>query len=403
MRGKSVLLIIGGGIAAYKSLELIRRLREREIAVRTILTKAGAEFVTPLSVSSLSGEKTFQDLFSLTDEAEMGHIQLSRAADLVVVAPATADLMAKLAGGHANDLASTALLATDKRVLMAPAMNVRMWTHPSTQRNLVTLKRDGVLFVGPNDGDMACGEFGPGRMAEPLEIVAAIEAALAASAAGPLSGVRAMVTAGPTQEPLDPVRFIANRSSGKQGFAIADAFARAGADTVLISGPVEIAPPARVKLLKVETAREMLAACEATLPADVAVFTAAVADWRPEVAANSKIKKQDAQAAPAVKLIANPDILATISRGAKRPSLVIGFAAETENVIQRAKEKLARKGCDWIVANDVSPATGIMGGDKNTVHLITKAATESWPELDKSEVGRRLVARVAQSLKGRAA
>ena len=400
MHGKSVLLIIGGGIAAYKSLELIRRLREREIAVRTILTKAGAEFVTPLSISSLSGDKTFQDLFSLVDEAEMGHIQLSRAADLVVVAPATADLMAKLAGGHANDLASTALLATDKRVLMAPAMNVRMWTHPSTQRNLATLKKDGVLFVGPNDGDMACGEFGPGRMAEPIEILTAIEAALAA---GPLAGVRAMVTAGPTQEPLDPVRFIANRSSGKQGYAIADAFARAGADTVLISGPVDIAPPSHVKLLKVETAREMLAACEATLPADVAVFTAAVADWRPDVAANNKIKKQDAQAAPAVKLVANPDILATIARSAKRPSLVIGFAAETENVIRHAKDKLARKGCDWIVANDVSPATGIMGGDTNTVHLITKAATESWPELDKGEVGRRLVARVAQSLKGRAA
>jgi phosphopantothenoylcysteine decarboxylase/phosphopantothenate--cysteine ligase len=403
MRGKSVLLIIGGGIAAYKSLELIRRVGERDISVRTILTKAGAEFVTPLSVSSLSGEKTFQDLFSLTDEAEMGHIQLSRAADLVVVAPATADLMAKLAGGHANDLASTALLATDKRVLMAPAMNVRMWTHVSTQRNLATLKKDGVLFVGPNDGDMACGEFGPGRMAEPLEIVAAIEAALAASVAGPLTGVRALVTAGPTQEPLDPVRFIANRSSGKQGYAIADAFARAGADTVLVSGPVEIAPPARVKLLKVETAREMLAACEASLPADVAVFTAAVADWRPEIAANNKIKKQDGQTAPSVKLIANPDILATISHGAKRPPLVIGFAAETENVIKHAQEKLARKGCDWIVANDVSPSTGIMGGDKNTVHLITKSATESWPELDKGEVGRRLVARVAQSLKGRAA
>ena len=403
MRGKSILLIIGGGIAAYKSLELIRRLRERDIGVRPILTKAGAEFVTPLSVSSLSGEKTFQDLFSLTDEAEMGHIQLSRAADLVVVAPATADLMAKLASGHANDLASTALLATDKRVLMAPAMNVRMWTHAATQRNLATLRKDGVLFVGPNDGDMACGEYGPGRMAEPLEIVAAIEATLSATVPGPLDGMRAMVTAGPTQEPLDPVRFIANRSSGKQGYAIADAFVRAGADTVLISGPVDLAPPARVKLLKVETAREMLAACEATLPADVAVFTAAVADWRPEIAANNKIKKQDGQNAPSVKLVANPDILATIARGAKRPSLVIGFAAETENVIAHAKEKLGRKGCDWIVANDVSPATGIMGGDKNTVHLITKAATESWPELDKGEVGRRLVARVAQSLKGRAA
>ena len=403
MRGKSVLLIIGGGIAAYKSLELIRRLRERGVSIRTILTKAGSEFVTPLSVSSLSGEKIYQDLFSLTDEAEMGHIQLSRAADLVVVAPATADLMAKLASGHANDLASTALLATDKRVLMAPAMNVRMWNHPATQRNRATLKKDGVLFVGPNDGEMACGEFGPGRMAEPLEIVVAIENALAAQSPGPLSGVRALVTAGPTQEPLDPVRFIANRSSGKQGYAIADAFARAGADTTLISGPVDIAAPERVKLLKVETAREMLAACEATLPADVAVFTAAVADWRPEVAANNKIKKQEGAASPSVKLIANPDILATISRGQKRPALVIGFAAETESVVAHAKEKLARKGCDWIVANDVSPATGIMGGDKNTVHIITAKTTESWPELDKSEVGRRLVARIAETLRGRAA
>lgn len=403
MRGKSVLLIIGGGIAAYKSLELIRRLHERGVSIRTILTKAGSEFVTPLSVSSLSGEKIYQDLFSLTEEAEMGHIQLSRAADLVVVAPATADLMAKLASGHANDLASTALLATDKRVLMAPAMNVRMWNHPATQRNLATLKKDGVLFVGPNDGEMACGEFGPGRMAEPLEIVVAIENALAAQHPGPLAGVRAMVTAGPTQEPLDPVRFIANRSSGKQGYAIADAFARAGADTTLISGPVDIAAPERVKLLKVETAREMLAACEATLPADVAVFTAAVADWRPEVAANNKIKKQEGAASPSVKLIANPDILATISRGQKRPALVIGFAAETEAVIAHAKEKLARKGCDWIVANDVSPATGIMGGDKNTVHLITAKTTESWPELDKSEVGRRLVARIAETLRGHAA
>jgi len=401
MRGKSVLLIIGGGIAAYKSLELVRRLRERGMAVRAILTHAGAEFVTPLSVSALTGEKVFQDLFSLTDEAEMGHIQLSRSADLVVVAPATADLMAKLANGHANDLASTALLATDKPVLMAPAMNVRMWNHPATQRNLKMLKKDGVMFIGPDDGEMACGEFGPGRMAEPLAILAAIENALAAP--GPLTGMKALVTAGPTHEPMDPVRFIANRSSGKQGYAIADALAAAGADTTLVSGPVEIAAPSNVRLLKVETAREMLAACESVLPVDVGVFAAAVADWRPELAANSKIKKADDGASPGVKLIANPDILATIAKGSKRPLLVIGFAAETEDVIAHAKAKRAKKGCDWIVANDVSPATGIMGGDKNTVHLITANATESWPEMDKADVGRRLAQRIAEALKGKAA
>ena len=400
MRGKSVLLIIGGGIAAYKSLELIRRLKERGAQVRAILTPAGAEFVTPLSVSALTGEKTFQNLFSLTDEAEMGHIQLSRAADLVVVAPATADLMAKLANGNANDLASTALLATDKRVLMAPAMNVRMWNHAATQRNLKTLKKDGVIFVGPGDGEMACGEFGPGRMAEPEEIAATIEAALAAP--GPLTGMKALVTAGPTHEPLDPVRFIANRSSGKQGYAIADALAGAGAETVLVSGPVEIAAPARVKLLRVETAREMLAACQSVLPVDVAVCTAAVADWRPEIAANNKIKKADG-AAPSVKLTANPDILATLSQGARRPALVVGFAAETEDVVAHAKAKRVSKGCDWIVANDVGPGTGVMGGDKNTVHLITANATENWPELEKAEVGRRLAARIADALKGKAA
>jgi len=403
MRGKSVLLIIGGGIAAYKSLELIRRLRERGAHVRAILTRAGAEFVTPLSVSALTGEKVFQDLFSLTDEAEMGHIQLSRSADLVVVAPATADLMAKLASGHANDLASTALLATDKRVLMAPAMNVRMWNHPATMRNLKTLIGDGTFFIGPNDGEMACGEFGPGRMAEPNEIADAIERTLAAATPGPLSGVKALVTAGPTHEPMDPVRFIANRSSGKQGYAIARALALAGADTILVSGPVELSAPPRVKLLKVETAREMLAACQSVLPVDVAVCTAAVADWRPEIAANNKIKKADDVSAPTVKLTPNPDILATLSKGNKRPSLVIGFAAETENVIAHAQAKLARKGCDWIVANDVSPATGIMGGDRNQVHLITSAATESWPDLDKTEVGTRIATRIAQTLKDKAA
>ena len=402
MRGKSVLLIIGGGIAAYKSLELIRRLKDRGFRVRAILTKAGTEFVTPLSVASLSGEKVFQDLFSLTDESEMGHIELSRSADLVVVAPATADLMAKLAAGHANDLASTALLATDKPVLMAPAMNVRMWNHAATQRNLKTLKGDGVLFVGPNEGDMACGEFGPGRMAEPGEIVSAVENFFAEGHAT-LSGVRALVTAGPTQEPLDPVRFIANRSSGKQGYAIADALARAGADTTLVSGPVEIAAPSGVRLLKVTTAREMMAACEAALPVDVAVCTAAVADWRPDVAANSKIKKEKDAATPTIRLVENPDILATLATHRRRPHLLIGFAAETDNVVAHALAKRLRKGCDWIVANDVSPQTGIMGGDKNTVHLITAQGTESWPEMAKTAVGARLAERIADALKGHAA
>ncbi|HEX4303915.1 MAG TPA: bifunctional phosphopantothenoylcysteine decarboxylase/phosphopantothenate--cysteine ligase CoaBC [Rhizomicrobium sp.] len=397
-----MLLIIGGGIAAYKSLELIRRLKERGCSVRAILTAAATEFVTPLSVASLSGGQVFQDLFSLTDEAQMGHIQLSRSADLVVVAPATADLMAKAANGLANDLASTALLATDKSVLMAPAMNVRMWNHAATQRNLATLKRDGVLFVGPNDGDMACGEFGPGRMAEPNEIADAVEKYFAGGASGALAGFRALVTAGPTQEPLDPVRFIANRSSGKQGYAVADALARAGAETTLVSGPVEIAAPAGVKLLKVTTAREMLAACESALPADVAVMTAAVADWRPEIVANNKIKKEAGAQTPSIRLTENPDILATLAKSAKRPGLLIGFAAETENVVAHAIAKRARKGCDWIVANDVSPGTGIMGGDRNTVHLITADGTEDWPELAKSEVGTRLAARIATALKGAA-
>jgi len=400
VHGKSILLIIGGGIAAYKSLELIRRAGERGLTVRAILTASGAEFITPLSVSSLTGDKTYSALFNLTDEAEMGHIQLSRSADLVVVAPATADLMAKLANGHANDLASTVLIATDKRVLIAPAMNVRMWNHPATQRNLETLKRDGVIFVGPNDGEMACGEFGPGRMAEPEEIVDAIARALAADVQGPLAGVTALVTAGPTQEPLDPVRFLANRSSGKQGYAIADALAQAGAKTTLVSGPVDIAPPANVKLFKVHTAREMMAACESVLPVDVAVFTAAVSDWRPELAANSKMKKNGTP--PAIKLAENPDILSTVSHSAKRPRLVIGFAAETDDIIAHAKDKRAKKGCDWIVANDVSPSTGIMGGDSNTVHLVTATGVEGWPEMKKTEVAARLAARIAQAL-GKAA
>lgn len=402
MRGNSVLLVIGGGIAAYKALELIRRLSERGVRVRCILTEAGAQFVTPLSVSALAGEKVFADLFSLTDEAEMGHIELSRSTDVVVVAPATADLMAKAANGLANDLASTALLATDKRVLMAPAMNVRMWNHAATRRNVETLRAQGVLFVGPNDGEMACGEFGPGRMAEPLAIVAAIENILATQADGSLSGLRALVTAGPTQEPLDPVRYLSNRSSGRQGYAIASALAEAGAATTLVSGPVELAPPRQAKLVKVTTAREMLAACEAALPVDVAVFTAAVADWRPEIQANQKLKKSGSVQPPAIALVPNPDILATIAQAKKRPSLVIGFAAETENVIAYAQEKRARKGCDWIVANDVSVGTGVMGGDKNRVHLITANGVEDWPLMDKKDVGRRLAGRVADALKGAA-
>jgi phosphopantothenoylcysteine decarboxylase/phosphopantothenate--cysteine ligase len=401
MHGKSVLLIIGGGIAAYKSLELIRRLRERGGGVRAILTKAGAEFVTPLSVSALTGEKTFQDLFSLTDEAEMGHIQLSRAADLLVVAPATADLMAKLAQGHASDLASTALIATDKPVLMAPAMNVRMWNHPATQRNRARLEADGVAFVGPEDGEMACGEFGPGRMAEPERIADAIESMLVP--AQPLTGRKALVTAGPTREPLDPVRYLSNHSSGRQGYAIAQALAEAGAETVLVSGPVTLPPPPRVTMMKVETAREMLAACESALPADVAVFAAAVADWRPETRAEHKLKKIDSEAPPAIHLVRNPDILATLAGAENRPSLVIGFAAETEKVVPYAQDKRIRKGCDWILANDVSASTGIMDGEQNHVQLITEAGVEVWPRMDKTEVARRLVARIAANFAGSAA
>jgi phosphopantothenoylcysteine decarboxylase/phosphopantothenate--cysteine ligase len=397
MRGKSVLLIIGGGIAAYKSLELIRRLAERGVHVRAILTQAGSEFVTPLSVSALTGENVYSDLFSLTDESQMGHIQLSRASDIVVVAPATADLMGKLAAGLANDLASTALLATDKKILMAPAMNVRMWQSPSVRRSLETLKNDSVLFVGPNDGDMACGEHGPGRMAEPLEIVAAIEQALGGRD-GALAGYKALVTAGPTQEALDPLRFIANHSSGKQGYAIADALARAGAKTVLVSGPVDIAPPVGARLVKVISAREMLAACEAELPADIAVMSAAVADWRPEVALNNKIKKNGDHEAPVIKLVENPDILATLARHRQRPRLVVGFAAETDDVLTYAAAKRTAKNADWIVANDVSG--NVMGGDRNQVHLLTAAAREEWPEMSKADVAHRLVARIAQELQG---
>lgn len=399
LNGRRVLLIVGGGIAAYKCLELIRRLRERGASVRAILTDAAQHFVTPLSVSSLTGEKVHTDLFSLTDEAEMGHIELSRDADLLVVAPATADLMAKMANGLANDLASTALLATDKKVLIAPAMNVRMWTHAATQRNFETLMADGVDFVGPNEGDMACGEYGPGRMAEPAEILAAIEAhfaELAYPGGGPLKGKRVLITSGPTHEPIDPVRYLANRSSGKQGYAIARAVARLGAETVLVSGPTTLPDPPGVTVRRVETAREMLAACEAELPADIAICAAAVADWRVASDAEQKLKKTPGEQAPALMLVENPDILATLSQmKEKRPALVIGFAAETEKVIEHAVAKRQRKGCDWIVANDVSPATGVMGGDLNTVHLITREGQEDWPLLPKQAVAERLARRIA--------
>lgn len=391
LSGKRVLLIIGGGIAAYKSLELIREISKRGGSVRAILTKAGAEFVTPLSVSSLSGEKVFTDLFSLTDEAEMGHIELSRSADLVVVAPATADLLAKMAHGLANDLASTALLATDKRVLVAPAMNVRMWQHAATARNIATLKADGILFVGPDEGSMACGEFGPGRMAEPIAIADAIEAALA-PASRLLEGRHVLVTSGPTHEPIDPVRYIANRSSGKQGHAIAAAAARAGARVTLVSGPVSIPHPVGVTVIPVETATEMLAAVERSLPADIAVFCAAVADWHVASQSGEKLKKTDA-GPPALSLSPNPDILSTVGHlAANRPPLIVGFAAETSNVLDYARGKLEKKACDLIVANDVGGDSGVMGGEMNTVHIVSKDAIDSWPKLSKVEVAERLIA-----------
>jgi phosphopantothenoylcysteine decarboxylase/phosphopantothenate--cysteine ligase len=400
MTGKRVLLIIGGGIAAYKSLELIRRLSERDVAVKVILTRAGAQFVTPLAVASLSRSKVYEDLFSLTDETEMGHIELSRSADLLVVAPATADLMAKMATGQANDLATTALVATDKPVLIAPAMNVRMWNHPATQRNLATLRSDGVLVCGPDEGPMACGEHGPGRMSEVADIVAAIAAHFARQAQErSLAGRRVLVTAGPTHEPIDPVRYIGNRSSGRQGYAIAAAAAALGAETVLVSGPVTLAPPAGVKLVRVETALAMLEAVEAELPADIAVFAAAVADWRVEGSHPQKIKKPASGEAPSLPLVENPDILRQVaSMTAGRPRIVVGFAAETENVLANAKAKLARKGCDMIVANDVSPKSGVMGGEENLVHLVTGQGVESWPDMPKREVALRLMARLAAKL-----
>ncbi|MBO9400382.1 bifunctional phosphopantothenoylcysteine decarboxylase/phosphopantothenate--cysteine ligase CoaBC [Shimia sp. R9_3] len=394
---KRILLIIAGGIAAYKSLELIRRLRERGAWVTPVLTRAAEEFVTPLSVSSLAGEKAYRDLFDLTDEADMGHIQLSRSADLIVVAPGTADLMAKMAQGMANDLASTLLLATDTPVLVAPAMNVRMWDHPATQRNLRQLKADGIAFVGPNEGDMACGEFGPGRMAEPMGIVQAVQEVLAE---GPLQGRRILVTSGPTHEPIDPVRYIANRSSGAQGSAIAQALIKLGAEVIFVTGPADAARPEGATLIEVETAQEMLAAVQKNLSVDAAVFCAAVADWRVASASDSKIKKTKG-GLPVLEFAENPDILATVSQiGDGRPPLVVGFAAETDDVIENATAKRIRKGCDWIVANDVSPATGIMGGRENAVTLISDAGSEAWPRMGKVEVAEKLAARIAETLVG---
>jgi phosphopantothenoylcysteine decarboxylase / phosphopantothenate---cysteine ligase len=392
-----ILLIISGGIAAYKSLELIRLLRSHDHTVTCVLTRNGAQFVTPLSLQALSESKVYTDLFSLTDESEMGHIQLSRSADLVVVAPASADILAKMAAGLADDLASTMLLATDKPVLAAPAMNVRMWLHTATQDNVARLAARGVRFVGPDEGAMACNEFGPGRLAEPPAIVAAIETFYNASQ--PLSGRHVLVTSGPTHEPIDPVRYIANRSSGRQGHAIAAAVAALGARVTLVSGPVSVATPAGVTLHRVEMAAQMLDACRAALPVDVAIFAAAVADWRVANATSGKIKKVPGGPPPTLELVANPDILATIAAtGPLRPRLVIGFAAETGDLMENAQSKRIRKNADWIVANDVSPETGIMGGDENAVHLITANGVEDWPRMAKDAVAQRLAARIALAL-----
>jgi phosphopantothenoylcysteine decarboxylase/phosphopantothenate--cysteine ligase len=413
---KRILLIIGGGIAAYKCLDFVRRARERGFSVRTILTPAGANFVTPLSIGALSNERVLTDLFSLDDEREIGHIRLARDCDLVVVAPATADLMARMAGGHADDLATAVLLATDRPVLLAPAMNPRMWSHPATRRNRATLQADGVQFIGPSAGEMAeRGEAGVGRMAEPLDILAAAERLAGdgmragAGAADPgaaaetgrrLAGRHVLVTAGPTHEPIDPVRYIANRSSGKQGYAIARAAREQGARVTLVSGPVSLEAPVGVQLVTVETAEQMLMAVRQSLPADIGIFAAAVADWRVANAADEKIKKDAKAKVPRLELVENPDILKAIAHETPgvRPSLVIGFAAETEAVIEHAKKKRKAKGCDWIVANDVSPETGIMGGDRNTVHLISATAVESWPDMDKQRVAEQLVARAADHL-----
>jgi phosphopantothenoylcysteine decarboxylase / phosphopantothenate---cysteine ligase len=400
LRDRRILLVIAGGIAAYKSLDLIRRLRERGARVRCILTQSATEFVTPLAVSALTEDKVYGALFSLTDESEMGHIRLSRDADLLVVAPATANILARMAAGMADDLATTALLATDKPVLVAPAMNVRMWDHPATRDNLALLQRRGVRTVGPNQGEMACGEFGFGRMAEPLEIVAAVEAYFTEfdrfGTGGPLQDRHVIVTSGPTHEPIDPVRYIANRSSGKQGHAIAAALRQAGAQVTLVSGPTHEPAPHGVTLVPIETADEMLAACRAALPADAAICAAAVADWRVATPSGQKIKK-GAGGPPALALAENPDILATLSApGLDRPALVVGFAAETENVIAHAQAKRARKGCDWILANDVSPGTQAFGGDSNILHLITAEGVQTWPRLSKADIGTRLAGAIAR-------
>ncbi|NRB17530.1 MAG: bifunctional phosphopantothenoylcysteine decarboxylase/phosphopantothenate--cysteine ligase CoaBC [Rhodobacteraceae bacterium] len=392
---KRILLIIGGGIAAYKALDLIRRLQDRGAHVIPVLTRAGEQFVTPLSVSALAGTAVHRDLFDLTSEAEMGHIQLSRSADLVVVVPATADLMGKMAQGLANDLASTLLLATDTPVLVAPAMNVRMWQHPATRRNVETLTADGVSFVGPTEGRMACGEFGPGRLAEVEDIVAAISAKLSE---GPLLGKRILVTSGPTHEPIDPVRYIANRSSGAQGAAMARALRDLGAEVVFITGPASVRPPEGVQVVMVETAAQMSQAVEAALPVVAGVFAAAVSDWRVVNASDRKLKKSK-DGLPVMQFAENPDILKRVSQmGKGRPQLVVGFAAETNDVIENATAKRLRKGCDWIVANDVSPATGIMGGSENAVVLISDQGAEVWPRMSKDSVARQLAERMAAAL-----
>lgn len=390
---KRILLIVGGGIAAYKTPELVRQLVKEGADVKCLLSKSGSEFVTALTLASVSGNKVYQNLFDLTDETEMGHIQLSRNADLVLVAPATADLMAKMAQGFANDLASTALLATDKPVMIAPAMNVRMWLHDATQRNLETLKNDGITIINPNEGDMACGETGPGRMAEPVEIMEAVAEALMPK--GPLKGLKALITAGPTHEPIDPVRYIANRSSGKQGYAIAEAIAGLGAETLLVSGPVNLPDPEGVRVIRVETALEMAAACEEALPSQIAIMTAAVADWRTTESAQEKIKKNTDNTPPSLELTENPDILAGLVAHSLRPDLIVGFAAETEQVMDHARAKFTRKGCDWLMANNVSPDTGVMGGDFNTIHFLTQTSEESWEMLSKQDVALRLADKIA--------
>jgi len=398
LTGKRILLIVGGGIAAYKCLDLVRRLRERGASVCPVMTASAKNFVTPMSLSALCEDTVYSDLFNLTDESEMGHIQLSRQSDLIVVAPATANLLARMAHGLASDLASTVLLATDTPVLVAPSMNVRMWTHPATQRNVAQLRQDGISFVGPDDGDMACGEYGPGRMAEPLAIVDAVADALSLKA-GPLAGRHVVITSGPTHEPIDPVRYIANRSSGKQGHAIAAAAAKAGARVTLVSGPVAIADPAGCDVVKVETARQMKAAVEAAMPADIAIMAAAVADWRAADEVENKIKKDGSGDIPDLALTENPDILAAVGKAKKgRPALVIGFAAETDDLVANGRKKLKRKGADWIVANDVSAEFGVMGGDTNTIRLISSHGVEKWPLMKKADVAQRLIQKIGETL-----